>query len=341
MINDIGIDLGTSQVLVYVKGKGIVIDEPAVVVVDKNTGKVLCAGREASRLLGRTPAGLIAVHPLRNGVIDYYDMTLHMLKYFIKKAIGNTFLKPRVIVCVPSGVTEVEEMAVCEAAVRAGAKKAYLVEEPLAAAIGAGLDISKPVGNMVIDIGGGTTDIAVMSLGSVVVSESIKYAGNKLDESIVNYIRRKHSMLIGETTAEELKKKIGTAVPFGENMACEVRGRCLIEGLPKKVTITSREVQEAMYEPLTQIAEAVSRVIEMTPPELVGDISTAGIVLTGGGSLLRGMDKHIEKATGIKTHIPDNPDDCVCTGLGRSLDNLSMLPPGVRNIFRTRFENMM
>lgn len=339
MIHDIGIDLGTSQVLVYVKGKGIVIDEPAVVVVDKHSGKVLCAGREASRMLGRTPAGLVAVHPMRNGVIDYYDMTLHMLKYFIKKAIGNTFFKPRVIVCVPSGITEVEERAVCEATLRAGAKSVHLIEEPLAAAIGAGLDVSKPVGNLVIDIGGGTTDIAVMSLGSVVVSESINYAGNKLDEAIVNYIRRKHNMLIGDTTAEELKKQIGTAVPFGESMACEVRGRCLIEGLPKKVTVTSREVMEAMYEPLTQIADAASRVIEMTPPELVGDISTSGIVLTGGGSKLRGMDKHIEKATGIKTHIPDKPETCVCIGTGRSLDNISMLPQGVINLSRTKFEN--
>ena len=193
---------------------------------------------------------------------------------------------------------------------------------------------------MVIDIGGGTTDIAVMSLGSVVVSESIKYAGNKLDESIVNYIRRKHNMLIGETTAEELKKKIGTAVPIGENMACEASGRCLIEGLPKKVTLTSREIMEAMYEPLTQRADAVNRGLEMTPPELVGDIATAGIVLTGGGSLLRGMEKHIEKVTGIKTHTPDSPENCACIGTGRSLDNISMLPSGVRNISRTKFENM-
>ena len=255
-------------------------------------------------------------------------------RYVIKKSIGNTFFKPRAIICVPSGITEVEERAVCEAAMRAGAKKVYLIEEPVAAAIGAGLDISKPVGNMVIDIGGGTTDIAVMSLGDVVVSESIKVAGNKLDEAIVKYIRRKHSMLIGDTTAEELKVGIGTAWPFFEMKSCEVKGRCLIEGLPKKVTITSKELIEAMDEPLTQIVDAVCRVIEMTPPELVGDIATGGIVLTGGGSKLRGIDKLIEKVTGIKVHIPENPTNCVCIGAGRSLDNISLMPEGVLNISR-------
>ena len=246
MIHDIGIDLGTSSVLVYVKGKGVVIEEPSVVVVDKNTNKVISVGKEAAKMLGRTPAGLTAIHPMRDGVIDHYDMTLQMLKYFIKKAIGNTFFKPRIIICVPSGVTEVEERAVCQAAYRAGAKKVHLIEEPVAAAIGAGLDISKPVGNMVIDIGGGTTDIAVMSLSDVVSSESIKIAGNRLDAAIVKYIRRKHSMLIGDTTAEELKIKIGTAWPFSELHSCEVKGRCLIEGLPKKVTVTTKELIEAM-----------------------------------------------------------------------------------------------
>ncbi len=338
MVHDIGIDLGTSSVLVYVKNKGIVIEEPSVVVVDKNTGKVISVGKEASRMLGRTPAGLVAVSPLRDGVIDHYDMTLQMLKYFIKKAIGTTFFKPRVIVCVPSGITEVEERAVCEATLRAGAKKVHLIEEPLAAAIGAGLDISKPVGNMVIDIGGGTTDIAVLSLGDVVTSESIKVAGNKLDDSIVKYIRRKHSMLIGDTTAEELKTGMGTAWPFSEPRSCEVKGRCLIEGLPKKVTITTKELLEAMDEPLTQIVDAVCRVIEMTPPELVGDIATGGIVLTGGSSKLRGIDKLIEKATGIKVHIPENPVNCVCLGAGRSLDSISLLPEGVLNISRSKIQ---
>ncbi|MBR5307282.1 MAG: rod shape-determining protein [Clostridia bacterium] len=334
MSHDIGIDLGTSSVLVYVKKQGVVLEEPSVVVVDKNSGKVMTAGKDAARMLGRTPAGLVAVNPMRDGVINHYDMTLQMLKYVIKKSIGNTFFKPRAIICVPSGITEVEERAVCEAAMRAGAKKVYLIEEPVAAAIGAGLDISKPVGNMVIDIGGGTTDIAVMSLGDVVVSESIKVAGNKLDEAIVKYIRRKHSMLIGDTTAEELKVGIGTAWPFFEMKSCEVKGRCLIEGLPKKVTITSKELIEAMDEPLTQIVDAVCRVIEMTPPELVGDIATGGIVLTGGGSKLRGIDKLIEKVTGIKVHIPENPTNCVCIGAGRSLDNISLMPEGVLNISR-------
>ncbi|MBE6703809.1 MAG: rod shape-determining protein [Ruminococcaceae bacterium] len=336
MAQDIGIDLGTSSVLVYVKNKGVVVEEPAVVVVDKNTGKVMTVGKDAARMLGRTPAGLVAINPMRDGVIDHYDMTLQMLKYFIKKAIGNTFFKPRVIVCVPSGITEVEERAVCEAALRAGAKKVHLIEEPLAAAIGAGLDISKPIGNMVIDIGGGTTDIAVMSLGDVVASESIKVAGNRLNESIVKYIRRKHSMLIGDLTAEELKIGMGTAWPFSEPKSCEIKGRCLIEGLPKKVTVTTKELLEAMDEPLTQIVDAVCRVIEMTPPELVGDIATGGIVLTGGGSKLRGMDKLIEKATGIKVHIPENPVNCVCIGAGRSLDNIALLPEGVLNISRSK-----
>ena len=336
MAQDIGIDLGTSSVLVYVKNKGVVVEEPAVVVVDKNTGKVMTVGKDAARMLGRTPAGLVAINPMRDGVIDHYDMTLQMLKYFIKKAIGNTFFKPRVIVCVPSGITEVEERAVCEAALRAGAKKVHLIEEPLAAAIGAGLDISKPIGNMVIDIGGGTTDIAVMSLGDVVASESIKVAGNRLNESIVKYIRRKHSMLIGDLTAEELKIGMGTAWPFSEPKSCEIKGRCLIEGLPKKVTVTTMELLEAMDEPLTQIVDAVCRVIEMTPPELVGDIATGGIVLTGGGSKLRGMDKLIEKATGIKVHIPENPVNCVCIGAGRSLDNIALLPEGVLNISRSK-----
>lgn len=336
MTHDIGIDLGTSTVLVYVKKKGVVIEEPSVVVVDKNTKKVISVGNEASRMLGRTPAGLVAMNPLRDGVINHYDMTLQMLKYFIKKAIGNTFFKPRVIVCVPSGITEVEERAVCEATMRAGAKKVHLIEEPVAAALGAGLDISKPIGNMVIDIGGGTTDIAVMSLGDVVASESIKIAGKRLDDAIVKYIRRKHSMLIGDTTAEELKIGIGTAWPFSEPKSCQVKGRCLIEGLPKKVTVTTKELLEAMDEPLTGIVDAICRVIETTPPELVGDIATGGIVLTGGGSKLRGIDKLIEKATGIKVHIPDNPTNCVCIGAGRSLDNISLMPEGVLNISRSK-----
>ncbi len=336
MAHDLGIDLGTSTVLVYVKGKGVIIEEPSVVVADKNTGKVLSVGKEAARLLGRTPAGLVAVHPLRGGVIDHYDMTLNMMKYFIKKASGNTFFKPRVIIGVPSGITEVEERAVCEVALRAGAKKVHLIEEPAAAALGAGLDITKPCGNMVVDIGGGTTDIAVMSLGEVVASESIKVAGDRLDDAIIKYVRRKHSMLIGEATAEEVKLKIGTAFPFNEVQTADVKGRCLLEGLPKKVTLTSKEVFEAMDEPLTQIVEAVCRVIEVTPPELVGDIASEGIVLTGGGCRLRGLDKLLERATGIRTHIPENPVTCVAVGCGRSLDNISLIPEGVLNLSRSK-----
>lgn len=339
-MTDIAIDLGTATVLVYVKGKGVVFEEPSVVVVDKNTGKVLKVGKEAQLMLGRTPGNILAVRPLRDGVISQYDVTMKMLKYFIRKAAGPGIFKPRVMVCVPSGITEVEERAVYDATIAAGAKKTYLIEEPIAAAIGAGIDISKPNGHMIVDIGGGTTDAAVISLGSIVVSDSIKLAGDKIDEAIIKYIRRKHNVLIGEVTAEDIKKKLGAAWPFDTQYVLNVKGRCLKEGLPKMVTVSSDEVREAVMPVAKAIADAVCHVLERTPPELVGDVAANGIILTGGGSLIYGMDRLIEKATGIKTYIADNPTTCVVIGTGRSLDNMQVLPEGIINISRQRQERL-
>ena len=284
MGKDIGIDLGTATVLVYVKGSGIVIKEPSVVAIDKNTDRIIKVGREAQRMLGRTPGNITAIRPLRDGVISQYEITLKMIQYFIKKACGTMIFKPRVIICVPSGITEVEERAVVDAATQAGAKRTYLIEEPVAAAIGAGINIAAPNGHMVVDIGGGTTDIAVLSLGGVVVSESIKVAGDKFDEAIIRYVRRKHNVLIGERTAEAIKIKIGCAWPRKEPRTLEVKGRCLIQGLPRVVRINSDEIPDALEEPITAIIEAVCSVVERTPPELIGDILSNGIVMTGGGS---------------------------------------------------------
>lgn len=289
MSKDIGIDLGTATVLVYVKGRGIVIKEPSVVAIDKNTGKILKFGREAQLMLGRTPGNITAIRPLRDGVITQYDITQKMIQHFIKKSCGTVLFKPRVIICVPSGITEVEERAVVDAATQAGAKRTYLIEEPVAAAIGAGINIAAPRGHMVLDIGGGTSDIAVISLGGVVVSESIKVAGDKFDEAIIRYVRRKHNVLIGERTAEEIKIKIGCAWPRDEVRAIDVKGRCLVQGLPRMVRISSAEIPDALEEPITSIVEAVCSVIERTPPELIGDILQNGIVMTGGGSLLWGL----------------------------------------------------
>ena len=291
MGKDIGIDLGTATVLVYVKGSGIVIKEPSVVAIDKNTDRIIKVGREAQRMLGRTPGNITAIRPLRDGVISQYEITLKMIQYFIKKACGTMIFKPRVIICVPSGITEVEERAVVDAATQAGAKRTYLIEEPVAAAIGAGINIAAPNGHMVVDIGGGTTDIAVLSLGGVVVSESIKVAGDKFDEAIIRYVRRKHNVLIGERTAEAIKIKIGCAWPRKEPRTLEVKGRCLIQGLPRVVRINSDEIPDALEEPITAIIEAVCSVVERTPPELIGDILSNGIVMTGGGSLLYGLDR--------------------------------------------------
>ena len=324
--SDIGIDLGTASVLVYIKGKGIVLNEPSVVAINNDTDEILAVGEEARQMLGRTPANIVAVRPLRDGVISDYDITERMLKYFIRKTCGTgRFFKPKIMVCVPSGVTEVEKRAVREAATQAGGKDVYLMEEPVAAAIGAGIDISKPDGIMVIDIGGGTTDIAVISLGGIVASTSVKIAGDKFDEAIIKYMRKNHKLYIGERTAEELKLTIGTAFPREETVTKECRGRDLVTGLPKSVDVTSEEMMDALEEPLYAITEAVHNVLERTPPELAADISNSGIIITGGGALLYGIDKRIEERTGIKVIIAEDPKSCVAIGTGKALDELEKL----------------
>lgn len=325
---DIGIDLGTASVLVYIKGKGIVLREPSVVAIDKNTNKLLAVGEEARRMLGRTPGNIVAIRPLRDGVISDYDITERMLKYFINKICGSKvfrLFKPRIMVCVPSGVTEVERRAVIDAAMQAGARKTYLIEEPIAAAIGAGIDISKACGSMVVDIGGGTTDIAVISLGGTVVSSSIKVAGDKFDEAIVRYMRKKHNIMIGERTSEELKINIGTVYPRVQEVAMDVRGRNLISGLPKTISVTSSEMMEALEEPMSSIIEAVHAVLERTPPELAADISDRGIVLTGGGSLVYGLDKLLQEKTGINVIIADDAISCVALGTGEALNDIEAI----------------
>ena len=334
--SDIGIDLGTATVLVYVQGKGIVLQEPSVVAIDTNTDQILKVGKEAQQMLGRTPGNIMAVRPLRDGVISQYEVTLKMLQYFIKRTCGRMFFPPRVMICIPSGITEVEERAVKDAAREAGAHKTYLIEEPTAAAIGAGLNIYAPNGNMVVDIGGGTTDIAVLSLGGVVVSESIKIAGDRFDEAIMRYVRKKYNVLIGERTAEVIKKKIGAVYQHSEIKSIEVKGRCMRQGLPKLITISSSEMIEALAEPITAILDTVCSVIERTPPELLGDILKNGIVMTGGGSLLYGFDQLMTRVTGIKTRVADDAVSCVAIGPGKLLDNLDMLTEGTVNLSRER-----
>ena len=336
---DIGIDLGTASVLVYIKGKGVVLREPSVVAMDKNTGKLLKVGAEAEAMLGRTPGNIVAMRPLRDGVISDYDMTERMLKEFIKKTTTFSLFKPRLLICVPSGITEVEERAVIDAGIQAGARRAYLIEEPVAAAIGAGIDITKPDGHMIVDIGGGTADIAVISLGGVVESTSIKTAGDKFDEAVVKYVRRKHNVLIGDRTAEDLKKTIGCVFPRPEEVSMEVKGRCLLTGLPRVFTVTSNEMIEAFEEVSGRILEAIHAVLERTPPELVADISTNGIVMTGGGSLVWGFDKLVESNTGIETHIADDAISCVAYGTGKSLDSLDQMQDGTMNLSRRKQMN--
>lgn len=317
---DIGIDLGTASVLVYVKGKGIVLKEPSVVAIDQNTDRFLAVGEEARKMLGRTPGNIIAIRPMRDGVISDYDITERMLKYFIKKSVGTYLLKPRVIVCVPSGVTEVEKRAVIEASNQAGAIKTYLIEEPIAAAIGSGIDITEPNGNMIVDIGGGTTDVAVISLGGIVVSRSIKIAGDECDEAISKYIRKKYNMLIGERSAEDLKLSIGSAYRREEEGYKEVRGRNLLTGLPITVNVSSTDMLEALKDPIQEIIDTVHIVLERTPPELAADISNKGIMMTGGGALLNGMDKLITEKTNIPVNIANEPISCVARGTGKALE---------------------
>ena len=323
---DIGIDLGTASILVYIRGRGVVLKEPSVVAFDRDTNRIKAIGEDARLMLGRTPGNIVAVRPLRQGVISDYRVTEQMMKYFIQKALGKkTFRKPRIAVCVPSGVTEVEKKAVEDATLQAGAREVSIIEEPIAAAIGAGIDISKPCGNMIVDIGGGTSDIAVISLGGIVASTSVKIAGDKFDEAIIKYMRKEHKLYIGERTAEELKLTIGTAFPRDEVVTKECRGRDLVTGLPKSVEVTSDEMMDALEEPLHAICEAVHNVLEITPPELAADISNSGIIITGGGALLCGIDKRIEDRTAIKVVVAEDPKSCVAVGTGKSLDILEKL----------------
>ncbi|MDR1542587.1 MAG: rod shape-determining protein MreB [Clostridiales bacterium] len=321
---DIGIDLGTASILVYIKGEGIVLQEPSVVAIDKNSNSILAVGSDARSMIGRTPGNIVAIRPLREGVISDYEITEKMLKYFISKAVGRHMIrKPRIAVCVPSSVTEVERRAVEDATRQAGARQVFIIEEPIAAAIGAGIDIARACGSMVVDVGGGTTDVAVISLGGTVVSTSLKVAGDNFDESIVRYMRKKHNILIGERTAEDLKINIGTAYERTVPITMDVRGRNLITGLPKTITVSSDEMLGALSESVASIIEAVHMVLERTPPELASDISDRGIVMTGGGSLLNGLDKLIKERTGINAIIADNSISCVAMGTGKYIEFVS------------------
>lgn len=313
---DIGIDLGTAYVLVYVKGRGIVIREPSIVAIKEKTKEVIAVGEEARNMLGRTPANIKTIRPLRQGVISDYDATEKMLRYFIHKAIGHRLVKPRIGVCVPSGVTEVERRAVEDATRLAGARYVDTIEEPIAAAIGAGIDISRPCGSMIVDIGGGTTDIAVISLGGAVVKKSLKIAGDNFDDTIIKYMRKKYSMLIGERTAEEIKINVGSVYKRDVPAEIDIRGRNLVSGLPKNIIVSSEEVKEALEEPVASIVEGIKAVLEVTPPELAADIADRGIVLTGGGSLIYGLDRLITEETGINTVIADDAMSCVAIGTG-------------------------
>ena len=327
---DIGIDLGTATVIAYVKGKGIVLREPSVVAVNNVTNEVLAVGGEARRMLGRTPGNIVATRTLKDGVISNYTVTEKMLKHFINKICGKFVFSPRIMICIPSQVTEVEKKAVIDAASQAGARRVYLIEEPIAAAIGAGIDISKPCGNMVVDIGGGTADVAVISLGGSVVSTSIKVAGDKFDEAIVKYIKRKYNVMIGERTAEELKINIGCVYPKIQDLEMDIRGRDLVTGLPKTITVKSSEMMEALEEPAMAIVDAVHSTLEKTPPELAADISDRGIYMTGGGSLVDGLDKLLQEKTGINVMIAEDAISCVALGTGKALDNLDALDGKLR-----------
>lgn len=321
---DIGIDLGTSSVLVYVKDKGIVLREPSVVAVEDSTGKIVRIGKEAQQMVGRAPEGVSIVRPLKDGVISQYNATLKMLQHCISHACGMGLVRPRVMICVPCGISEAEEMTMINAVSQAGARQTFLIEEPVAAAIGAGIDIDAPEGRMVVDIGGGTTDIAVVSYGGVVVSKSVRVAGNALDAALMSYMRRTHKLLIGERTAEEIKIKVGSVfdVPTKKPTEMNVKGRCLVKGMPRVVRFHANETLGALIEPLTAIIDTVCLVIEQTPPELLGDVYKNGIVLTGGGAKLTGLDKLIERTTGIRTFVAKEPTTCVALGTGRSLDDL-------------------
>jgi rod shape-determining protein MreB and related proteins len=323
---DLGIDLGTANVLIYQRGRGIVLREPSVAAINKQTREIKAAGEEARLMLGRTPNSIEAVQPIKDGVIADFTITKKMLHYFFQQVLGNRFLfKPRVIICVPSNVTKVEQRAVLDAARDAGAKEAYPIEEPMAAAIGAGLQIHEPEGSMVVDIGGGTTDVAVMALGGIVVSESARMGGQKMDEAIARHIKREHNLIVGETTAEEVKIAIGSAATLEDELLVEVKGRDMLNGLPRTVELSSEEIRAAIAEPVHQIIARVRSVLEQTPPELSADIVSRGIWLTGGGAQLRGIDRLIERDTGIPVHIAENPLSCVAIGTGKALDQIDLL----------------
>ncbi len=323
---DMGIDLGTANTLVFIKGRGIILREPSVVAINRNNKQVLAVGEEAKKMIGRTPGNIIAIRPLKDGVIADFDITQEMLKYFIRKATQKkSIFQPRVVVCVPSGVTEVEKRAVEEATIQAGAKDAFLIEEPMAAAIGAGLPVQEATGSMVVDIGGGTTEVAVISLGGIVTSKSIRVGGDELDSFIANYIKKEYSLMIGERTAEQVKIEIGSAIDDHVLGNMEIRGRDLVSGLPKTIEITSSEIYDALKEPVSNIIDAIKATLEKTPPELSSDVMEYGIVLTGGGALLYGLDKLITEETGIPVLIAENPLDCVALGTGKSLDSIDVL----------------
>ncbi|MBE7028364.1 MAG: rod shape-determining protein [Ruminococcaceae bacterium] len=334
LCRDIGIDLGTANTLVYMKGKGIILREPSVVAVNKALGQILKVGNEAKELIGRTPGNVVAIRPLKDGVIADFDETQAMLKYFIKKAYPGGFFKPRVVVCIPYGVTEVERHAVEEAVLSAGGKNAYLIEEPMAAAIGAGLPVSEPTGSMVVDIGGGTSEVAVISYGGIVASKSLRIAGDELDSDIVNYIKKEYNLMVGERTAEEIKFKIGSAFEYEGEGEMEVKGRDLLTGLPRTITLSSKEIRSAISESVFAIVDAIKTTLEQTPPELAADVMNRGIVLTGGGAMIRGLDRLIAEETEVPVYIAENALDCVALGTGLSLAALD--DPNAQGILSSR-----
>ena len=323
---DMAVDLGTANTLVYVRGRGIVLNEPSVVAINTKTGAILAVGQEAKQMIGRTPAHIVAIRPLKDGVIADFDVTEKMLRYFIQKVHRRSFLvKPRVVVCVPSGITGVEQRAVEEATISAGARSAFIIEEPMAAAIGAGLPVHEPTGNMVVDIGGGTTEVAVVSLGGIVTSQSIRIGGDELDESIVSYIKKEYSLMLGERTSEEIKMAIASAFPFPEEKQAEIRGRDLVSGLPKTIIVAAEEIRRAIEEPVNAIVDAVKNTLDKTPPELASDIMDKGIVLAGGGSLLKGLDERLKHETGMPIHVAEEPLSAVAVGSGKCLEEFESL----------------
>jgi rod shape-determining protein MreB len=336
---DMAVDLGTANTLVYVRGRGIVLSEPSVVAIDTRTGEVHAVGVEAKRMLGRTPGSISAIRPLKDGVIADFDVTEQMLRHFIQKVHQHRFAHPRVVVCVPSGVTGVERRAVEEATLSAGARQAYLIEEPMAAAIGAGLPIAEPAGNMIVDIGGGTSEVAVISLGGIVVSQSLRVGGDEMDDAIINHVKKEYKLLIGQQTAEEIKLEIGSAHPLREEIQAEVRGRDLLTGLPKTVILSSDEVRHALDEPLGQIIDAIKQTLDKTPPELAADIMDRGLMLAGGGSLLGGLDERLRQETHMPVHVAESPLTCVAVGSGRSLEEFEVIHRSQKVRGRGRFRN--